>query len=596
MKTRSNFLSRTAALVAAAGLANLAAAQNISFVAQTVDVAPGVSGGFFATTFLDNPIIDAAGGIAFRSNMIINGTTVTAVNQRGIWYGTPGNLTLAVRSGDQAPGMATGVFLNTAASGVGLGSPVRMNSNGQMLFGSILTGTGILATPAASQNDSALFVGAKGSVAKVLQRLDSAPGTGFNFNAAFSSTSLQSCIMNNSGAIAIRATTNDTNTLINDAVWAGPTSALVAIAQKGTVAPGMGGAKWPASSTGFSQIINNSGQVLFDMKFVADATTTPPVTTLNDSALFAYTPGSGSVLICREGQVAPDATGAPNASGATFNQAGGTAFWGLGFGAADYNNSGESIVYLELTGGDVAGTTNNFGLYFWDGASLKLKIRRGDAAPGTDGLIDSINTSTLCINNNHQISFRTAIRDAGLSTVTAANDTCWYAGTLSSLTLLMREGDPAPGTGDAFIGGTVTGSPVMNDNGYVVTTVNLTGPTVVLGVNDTAVYALKAGQAPILLVRAGQVIEVTPGVFKTVSTTTLSFNQFSNGNGIGQSINNQNKLGARLSFADSTSAQVVVQINDPTACYANCDHSNVAPILNANDFQCFLNTFAVGCT
>jgi hypothetical protein len=143
MKIRSNTKSRIAALATLAGLTTMTSAQTINVVALNVDVAPGVSGGFFATSFLDNPVIDAAGGIAFRSNMIINGTTVTAVNQRGIWYGTPGNLTLAVRSGDQAPGMSAGVVMNTATSGVGLGAPVRMNSNGQMLFGSILTGTGI---------------------------------------------------------------------------------------------------------------------------------------------------------------------------------------------------------------------------------------------------------------------------------------------------------------------------------------------------------------------------------------------------------------------------------------------------------------------
>jgi hypothetical protein len=30
--------------------------------------------------------------------------------------------------------------------------------------------------------------------------------------------------------------------------------------------------------------------------------------------------------------------------------------------------------------------------------------------------------------------------------------------------------------------------------------------------------------------------------------------------------------------------------------YANCDHSTASPILNANDFQCFLNAFAAGCS
>ena len=31
------------------------------------------------------------------------------------------------------------------------------------------------------------------------------------------------------------------------------------------------------------------------------------------------------------------------------------------------------------------------------------------------------------------------------------------------------------------------------------------------------------------------------------------------------------------------------------ACYANCDASTAAPVLNTNDFQCFLNKFAAGC-
>ena len=30
------------------------------------------------------------------------------------------------------------------------------------------------------------------------------------------------------------------------------------------------------------------------------------------------------------------------------------------------------------------------------------------------------------------------------------------------------------------------------------------------------------------------------------------------------------------------------------ACYANCDHSTVTPVLNVNDFQCFMNAYAAG--
>jgi hypothetical protein len=35
-----------------------------------------------------------------------------------------------------------------------------------------------------------------------------------------------------------------------------------------------------------------------------------------------------------------------------------------------------------------------------------------------------------------------------------------------------------------------------------------------------------------------------------------------------------------------------LNISSVAACYANCDGSTAAPVLNANDFQCFLNKFA----
>ena len=35
-------------------------------------------------------------------------------------------------------------------------------------------------------------------------------------------------------------------------------------------------------------------------------------------------------------------------------------------------------------------------------------------------------------------------------------------------------------------------------------------------------------------------------------------------------------------------------LGDPT--YANCDHSTTPPVLNVQDFSCFLNAFAAGCS
>ena len=55
---------------------------------------------------------------------------------------------------------------------------------------------------------------------------------------------------------------------------------------------------------------------------------------------------------------------------------------------------------------------------------------------------------------------------------------------------------------------------------------------------------------------------------------------------------------------DNSSNPPVLNINDYTCflnryaggdSYANCDHSTTPPVLNVNDFTCFLNTYAAGC-
>jgi hypothetical protein len=55
---------------------------------------------------------------------------------------------------------------------------------------------------------------------------------------------------------------------------------------------------------------------------------------------------------------------------------------------------------------------------------------------------------------------------------------------------------------------------------------------------------------------------------------------------------------------DGSTAAPVLNVNDfncflnsyaAGSAYANCDHSTVAPVLNVNDFSCFLNKYAAGC-
>jgi hypothetical protein len=55
--------------------------------------------------------------------------------------------------------------------------------------------------------------------------------------------------------------------------------------------------------------------------------------------------------------------------------------------------------------------------------------------------------------------------------------------------------------------------------------------------------------------------------------------------------------GGQVNFTEGAEGAVTATIIEGTpACYANCDRSTAAPILNVNDFVCFLTSFAEGQT
>ena len=45
---------------------------------------------------------------------------------------------------------------------------------------------------------------------------------------------------------------------------------------------------------------------------------------------------------------------------------------------------------------------------------------------------------------------------------------------------------------------------------------------------------------------------------------------------------------------DSDTTSVLLNAIVPPVCYANCDNSTLVPVLNVNDFTCFLNRFGAG--
>ncbi len=106
----------------------------LSLIAREGDAAPGTGPGV-SFSFLNDPVFNGAGQIAFRGN--ITGTGVSSSNNVGIWSESGGGgLALIAREGDAAPGTGPGVDFSA------LGTPV-LNGAGQIAFVGNLRGAGV---------------------------------------------------------------------------------------------------------------------------------------------------------------------------------------------------------------------------------------------------------------------------------------------------------------------------------------------------------------------------------------------------------------------------------------------------------------------
>ncbi len=238
---------------------------NVALVAREGDAAPGttvVFGSLAGSTIA--PAFNSAGRTAF--NGILTGLGVTTANDRGIWTGTPGNLSLLVREGDAVPGTPLG---STVAS---LGSTVALNSSGQHLFFANLIGTGIT-----SANDSILLGGTPGSLHKIFAEGDAVPGltNGTLFGPVNSQFAL-----NDAGNIVFLCSLTGTGvTADNDlGLWTtdglGNFSLLLRKGDPFSLAPGAGttitNITFPGGSgdeNGLPGGFNDAGQIVFRLTF-----------------------------------------------------------------------------------------------------------------------------------------------------------------------------------------------------------------------------------------------------------------------------------------------------------------------------------------
>lgn len=137
-----------------------------SVVAKQQEAAPGIPAPVspvFLT--LGAPSLNDRGEVAFVAT--IGGTGVLASETHGIWMGRPGNLSVVIRSGVQAPDNPPGVTIREFKD-------VRINNSGQVIFTARLQGPGI-----DTNSDTAVFAGVKGRFRLVMRANQSFAPTGY---------------------------------------------------------------------------------------------------------------------------------------------------------------------------------------------------------------------------------------------------------------------------------------------------------------------------------------------------------------------------------------------------------------------------------
>jgi len=521
------------------------------------------------------------GGAFAHAQSLISSPATTIVASSGV-------------GGDAVPGLP-GVSFGGSGDFDG---PV-IDDAGRMWFRARLVGTGVTT----NVNDRAYFVGtSRFDLTMVLRGQDAAPGLpGLTLGTPSNNGISSSYRVSPDGQISFTSSLTGTGvTTTNDtALFGGPIGNIQLIAREGDAAPGTVGATMTATFAYSTQgsAMTRTGRVLF-----TSALANGDTTTANNLGLF--TGGAGTLeMVMRKGVDGPGAAGdtlVTNVGAGFFNHmndsgqivfdaqlsqtAGNTPAipgndrvyyiytpgngyqvlvregdaapgtgsatiglvsggWSLASGSNIFTNDGRVLAHTDLFGGDVIGITNDRALYFFSTSGHTMVMREGDPAPGTDATFNVVNNSNTTCNSTGTVAFM-AVVSGGSSTT--ANDAGLWVGTPGNLQLVAREGDPAPGTVGATLAMNISSAAIMiNDRGQVVFPCDTAGGDTVVSVNSSARFLWDPIHGLKLVARGNDLVEVQPTVFDNIFTVTGAV-QFSNQDGRALSFNHDGKLVARF--------------------------------------------------
>ncbi len=335
-----------------------------------------------------------------------------------------------------APGYDTIFLSGNPAPGTGVNFsyfffPV-INDAGQIAFRGGLTGAGVDDT-----NDLGMWITdtVSGEIELVARTGDPAPGTGVNFSL-FSPER----VLNAAGQIAFGQPLSSSTLSSNRAIWTtdAVSGTLELVASIGDPAPGT------APGVNYRHfrfpVFNEAGQIAFNGRLTGAG-----VDNTNEDGIWITDAVLGTLeLVAREGEPAPGTEP------------------GVYFGSLYFpmlNGAGQ----IAFGGVD---NTNKVGIWITDAVSgeIELVARTGDPAPGTDpGVYFASLSQPSGLNGAGQIVFAGIVRGAGVDSPNSGG--IWVTDAVSGTPeLVVRNGDPAPGTGQNFRG---VSSPVLNGAGQI---------------------------------------------------------------------------------------------------------------------------------
>ena len=245
------------------------------------------------------------------------------------------------------------------------------------------------------------------------------------------------------------------------------------------------------------------------------------------------------------------------------------------FSANCFNSSGAFFGRTELLGAVNTGVDNN-ALVIFTATSDTIVIRAGDPVPGSPTeSIFNFSDVTHHFNDAGQVCFAASIVGAPTT-----SDSALFTGTPGNLQMIAREGDFDPNTGWSF--GSFTGnSTIMNNAGQIV--FNNTMQTGGAPATAPTLWAWDPSTGLQLVGKGGGItgdnLEVRPSVFKQIST--FGGVQFNNGASRPLSLDDSGRITARLSMIDNSGCVLTVDINSTPTPVNYCTAGTTTNTCNA---------------